>query len=410
MTLERENIDLIREGFAKMRSREDFVILLNEAKKILYGDEVRPVSLKAITYYANPTIAKQRYKVFAIKKKSGGERKIHAPVRGLKSIQRALNLILQCVFEPNQAATGFIRGKSIVDNAKMHAGHHYIYSIDLKDFFPSIELHRVKACFKLPPFNLTEEREPLAFLLANLCCTPLEVERLKDYVWIKEIRPVLPQGAPTSPTITNIVAQQLDRKLTGLAKRFNVIYSRYADDITFSSYHNVYQKDGDFLNELQQIISSQNFLINPDKTRLQKSVYRQEVTGLVVNEKANIKRRYVKQLRMWLYYWEKYGYERAEQIFLKDYLSDKGHVKSGKPDFIHVINGKLEFLKMVVGSESKSYNKLNDQYQKLKKTTTDDVKFYKSSEDVLNLIFTKGLDYVIISDKVGHLFRSKPGQ
>jgi len=352
MKIEQQHIDQIRQKFASMQNKEDLVSLLSDAKNILYGKECKPFELKSLTYYANPDLCKKRYAKFSVKKKSGGERTINAPVSGLKSILRSLNFILQCVYEPHNAAKGFVLNKSIVDNAKVHVGNHYVYNLDLKDFFHSFDRNRVKMGFIYEPFNLNGEREPLAFLLASLCTHPFEVNG--------EIKNVLPQGSPTSPTITNILCKKLDRRLTGLANRFGAKYTRYADDITFSSPHNIYN-DEDFKKELERIISEDNLLkingkqkeigpqlkINSDKTRLQKSAYRQEVTGLILNDKVNVRQRYVKQIRMWLYYWEKYGYEKAQQIFTRDYITDKGHVKKGKPNLINVLDGKLEFLKMV---------------------------------------------------------------
>jgi hypothetical protein len=153
--------------------------------------------------------------------------------------------------------------------------------------------------------------------------------------------------------------------LSGLAKRFGVNYTRYADDITFSSSHNIYN-EAIFSEELKRIIEEdQKLVINPTKTRLQKAGYRQEATGLVVNEKVNVRRRYVKQIRMWIYYWEKYGYERASDIFSRDYIADKGHVKSGNAKLMNVLDGKLEYLKMVKGVEDGTYVKLKDRFDKL---------------------------------------------
>jgi retron-type reverse transcriptase len=200
-----------------------------------------------------------------------------------------------------------------------------------------------------------------------LCCTEMDVERKNKITgdWETCKRNVLPQGAPTSPVITNIICYKLDRRLSGLAKRFGLKYSRYADDITFSSMHNVYQPESAFLNELHRIISDQNFHIKESKTRLQKDGYRKEVTGLLVNEKVNVQRRYIKQLRMWLYYWERYGYERASGFFLQQYIADKGHVKNGKPDMANVISGKLDYLKMVKGADNELYLKLKSRFEKL---------------------------------------------
>ena len=370
MKIEQRHIDQIRQRFASMQSKEELLALLNEAKNIFYKKECKPFNLKSLTYYANPELCKKRYSQFTVKKKSGGERVINAPVGGLKSILIVLNFILQCMYEPHNAATGFVLDKSIVDNAKIHVGSHHVFNLDLKDFFHSFDRNRVKMGFISEPFLLNGVREPLAFLLASLCTHPFEVNG--------ETKTVLPQGSPTSPTITNILCKKLDRRLTGLAKRFGAKYSRYADDITFSSFQNIYNNP-DFKKELERIISEDNLLtingkqvefgpqlkINSDKTRLQKSVHRQEVTGLIVNEKANVRQRYVKQIRMWLHYWEKYGYAKAEQIFTRDYVADKGHVKKGKPNLDNVLDGKLEFLKMVKGEKDPTYIGLRKRFEKL---------------------------------------------
>lgn len=357
MKIEHEQIKSIRAQFAAMETKEDLVALLSYAKKLLYGNDCKPVILKHLNYFANPDICKKRYQTFTVKKKSGADRIINAPVRGLKNILRPLNLVLQCMYKPHRAATGFVVEKSIVDNATKHVGQNYVLNIDLKDFFHSFDRNRVKMGFYLSPFNLKEDKEPLAFLLASLCTHPFEVDG--------QIKTVLPQGSPTSPTITNILCYRLDRRLAGLAKRFGANYTRYADDITFSSLHNIYNQN-DFNNELRRIIEEdQQLTINSNKTRLQKDVHRQEATGLVVNDKVNVRRRYIKQLRMWLYYWEKYGYAKAEQIFKRDYVSDKGHIMKGTPNMMNVIDGKLEFLKMVKTHENSTYIALKRRFDRL---------------------------------------------
>ncbi|HBG70063.1 MAG: RNA-directed DNA polymerase [Bacteroidetes bacterium GWF2_43_63] len=357
MQIEQKHIDTLRAHFAEMQNKEELALLLSAAKNILYGKVCKPISVKSLNYYANPEYCKQRYKTFAIKKKSGGTRTIHAPVEGLKTKLRALNFALQCLYDPHKAATGFVREKSIVDNAKCHVGHNYVFNIDLKDFFHSFDRNRVKIGFMSEPFNLNGEKEPLAFLLASLCTHPFEIDGIQQIV--------LPQGSPTSPTITNILCRKLDHRLSGLAKRFGATYTRYADDMTFSSDHNIYGNE-DFRNELVRIIEEdQKLKINPDKTRLQKTGYRQETTGLVVNDKVNVTRRYVKQIRMYIYYWEKYGYEKAEQVFKKDYTLDKGSTKKKTPSLINVIDGKLNFLKMVKGSEDGTYKGLRGRFDSL---------------------------------------------
>ncbi|MBK7740623.1 MAG: RNA-directed DNA polymerase [Saprospiraceae bacterium] len=363
MKIKQSHIEHIRKQFTELQSKDDLVNLLSDAKNILWGEESTPVQLKSLTYYANPALCKKRYRTFTIKKKSGADRIIHAPVKGLKSILRSLNFVFQCMYKPHEAATGFIPEKSIVDNAKKHVGHHYVLNMDLKDFFHTFDLYRVKYGLLTEVWGINsikkfkehnEERfleiDKIAFLIASLCTHPFKIDG--------EEKTVLPQGSPTSPTLTNILCKKLDSRLTGLAKRFGATYTRYADDITFSSPHNIYNDEA-FNQELKRIIEEdQKLVINPKKTRLQKSVYRQEATGLIVNDKVNVRRRYVKQIRMWLYYWEKYGYGKAEEKFKRDYIADKGHVKNINAHLVNVLDGKLEFLKMVKGKEDDTYKKL----------------------------------------------------
>jgi retron-type reverse transcriptase len=384
MKMIQANIHLIRKQFEDVRSKIDLVNLLSLARKMQYGDDSPPVALKDLTYYANPQFCKKRYRSFTIKKKSGADRTIHAPVSELKYILRSLNFIFQCIGQPHSAATGFVLNKSIVENAGKHTGRNYVFNLDLKDFFHTFDRNRVKMGLMAEPFNLNGEREPLAFLIASLCTHPFEIEG--------EQRIVLPQGSPTSPTLTNILCVKLDHRLSGLARRFGAIYTRYADDITFSSPHNIYGNE-EFTNELHRIIGEdQKLTINPVKTRLQKAGFRQEATGLVVNDKVNVRKRYIKQIRMWLYYWEKYEYEKAEQIFRRDYVSDKGHVKNMNSKLIHVLDGKLEFLKMVKGPEDSNYLGLKVRYDKLTET-----KFKKTDvksadlNSILDVFATKGL-------------------
>ena len=420
MKIEQSHILEVRSVFEKMQSREDFLNLLNQVKPLVYGVKTVPIELKQLTWYANPNLGGKRYSDFSIKKKSGADRLIHAPVSGLKSIQKALSFILQCVFEPHKAATGFVIGRSIVDNARIHQGCNYVFNIDLKDFFPSINQSRVWACLQMEPFNLNEKksiapsessdkyfmvrsrtiagRKQIANMIAAICCTEMTVERQDEKgEWVQVKQNVLPQGAPTSPVITNIVCKKLDHRLTGVANRFGLRYSRYADDITFSSMHNVYQKDGEFLKELHRIITDQGFHINDKKTRLQKTGHRQEVTGLVVNEKVNVQKRYIKQLRMWLYYWERYGYEKAERIFLGQYIDDRGHLLDGrKPNMINVLAGKLDYLRMVKGSESTIYKQLRQRFDGLitivRAGVVENPSREKELNDVFKIFFENGFD------------------
>lgn len=230
---------------------------------------------------------------------------------------------------------GFTEERSVVTNADMHKGHNYVFNIDLKDFFPSIHQARVWKRLQLKPLLF---KQSIANVVAGLCSMK---EKMED----GSVRYVLPQGAPTSPIITNMICDNLDRRLAGLAKRFGVVYSRYADDITFSSMHNVYHPSGEFIKELRRIVESQGFIVNEDKMRLQKIGTRQEVTGIIVSDKLNVSQKYVRDIRNILYIWRKYGYATAFNKFYPRYKETKGHVKKGNPDMVNVLDGKLMYLK-----------------------------------------------------------------
>ena len=399
MDIEQALIKQIKDQFNNLQTKQDLVNLLNEVKKLIYEkDKVSKVSLSNLTFYANPKLSSKRYKTFTIKKKSGADRTIHAPAKSLKNTLRSINFILQCVYVPHKAATGFIPDKSITDNAKQHIGKNYVLNMDLKDFFHSFDLNRVKLAFMYEPFNLKKDREPLAFLLAALCTHPMEIDG--------ETKRVLPQGSPASPTITNILCRRLDRRLTGLAHRFGATYTRYADDITFSSQHNIYAKDekaqlndkgcyDNFMTELERLIHEEKLTINPKKTRLQKRGYQQEVTGLIVNDKVNVRRKYVKEIRKWLYLWEKYSYEKAQMYFEAAYKSDKGHVKEGSPDLANVLEGKLNFMKMVKGEDNKAYEKLRSRFDTLQPKPLQQPKRNNVTQNInyiLSVFASRGLE------------------
>ncbi len=379
-----EYIFQIKKQFNDMNSKEDFLNLLNLTKEALYPNNSYPFSEKQLNYYITRRreSRKKTYHSFKIKKKSGADRLITAPVKGLKQFQTVLNNVFQIIYEPYPAATGFVLGKSVVDNALKHVGRNYVYNIDLKDFFPSIDASRVWGRLLSPPFNLgdSEERRKIANMIKAICCTDLETERFSSKGWSTEIKNVLPQGAPTSPILSNAVSDKLDKRLAGVAKRFGVNYTRYADDITFSSMHNSYEispglnelifkKDSFFDKEVRKIIAAQNFHINEKKVRLQKRGYRQEVTGLTVNEKINVSRRYIKQLRHWIYFCERYGSSKASELFINNYREEKINTDPYHiPPFRNILQGKLLYLKMVKGATDPTYLKLNSRFEKIKFT------------------------------------------
>lgn len=350
---------------SKMQTKEDLLSLLNlikraELEEIGLHDSFRPYTMKHLNYYCNPNHAFHRYRQFKIKKKSGGFRQITAPrTRNFMMMLQSVNEMLKAIYSPSNYAMGFTEGRSVVTNASVHKGQNYILNLDLTDFFPSIEQPRVWKRLQLKPFNFPIQ---IASLIAGLCAMR---ETREDADGKSHCVYVLPQGAPTSPIITNMICDTLDRRLAGLARRFGLHYTRYADDITFSSMHYVYSKNGDFWKELTRLITEQGFTINEAKTRLQKRGARQEVTGIIVSNKLNVTKKYVRDIRNILYIWEKYDYSAALSKFLPTYKAEKGHVKKGNPDLINVIYGKLMYLKMVKGEEDSVYVRLHNKFQEL---------------------------------------------
>ena len=351
----------------KIASKEDLLNLLNRMKmdemaEAGMAERFYPFTLKHINYYCNPNNAFHRYKQFHIKKKTGGARQITAPKnQSFKLILRYVNMIFKALYMPSDYAMGFTEGRSVVTNANVHKGQNYVFNIDLKDFFPSIEQARVWKRLQLEPLCLPQ---PAANLLAGLCS-------MKSVTDEGKIRYVLPQGAPTSPIRTNMIGDKLDRRLAGLAKRFGLNYSRYADDITFSSMHNVYQSDGAFRKEMERIINDQGFHMNEKKTRVQKIGSRQEVTGIIVSDKLNVTQKYVRDIRNILYIWGRYGYATAFNKFFPKYKMEKGHVKKGNPDMVNVLDGKLMYLKMVKGEDDSVYLRLKAKFDVLARKLDD---------------------------------------
>ncbi len=315
---------LIQKAHA-LKSRTDLLRLLNEVKAELSGNSDYPFTRRQLGLLCNPNVRRaEAYRKFSIPKKTGGERVISAPTRNLKWMQLCLNEVFKAVYTPSVSAMGFAPGRSVVDNAAMHLHQNYVFNIDLKDFFPSVHQARVWKRLQLPPFSFSRE---VASAMAGLCCMRVDEDAYEDRSAF-----VLPQGAPTSPLLTNAVCDRLDRRLRGLAKRFGLLYSRYADDITFSSSHNVYADGSAFRLELQRIIEGEGFTINAKKTRLQHRGARQEVTGLTVGERVNVARKYIKDVRAVLHIWEKYGEQAAYAAFYPRYKADKGHLHKGVPN------------------------------------------------------------------------------
>ena len=336
-----------------METTQDLLQLLNKIKMAELGEKGHPFIMPHLNYFIHPARNKKSYKTFSIPKKSGGERKISAPTKLLKSFLTYTNRLLQAFYQAPVYVTGFVPEKSVVDNAERHVGMNYVFNTDLKDFFPSISKSRVWATLKHYPFKFNDT---IADAIAGMCCTEMKIDGEKCWV--------LPQGSPCSPVLTNIVCRNLDRELHKLAQEYSLRYSRYADDITFSSNRNVFQKGGEFQQKLEEIITSQRFSINEKKTRVQNKNQRREVTGLVVSDRVNVTREYVRDLDNLLYIWEKYGEAEAYAKFLVHYTQKQNRYKN-KPNMQSVVQGKLLYLKMVKGADSEVWRRLQRRFNKL---------------------------------------------
>jgi len=217
--------------------------------------------------------APRYYSAFKIKKKNGEYREINAPRVFLKTVQR---YILDCVLgpvKPHKCAVGFRRSFSPATGAERHVGHKFVWNIDLRDFFPSIKKEMVTTVFE--KIGLPHKG---AYFLAGLCC----------------LEGKLPQGAPTSPALANLVFIQADRRIANLAQKHGITYTRYADDLTFSYDEPI---DPAFRKTVTEMVGQLGFSINTRKTRLMGPRCRREVTGLTVNEKVSIPRTVRRKLR-----------------------------------------------------------------------------------------------------------------
>lgn len=349
----------INKQINKLCNITELLGLINEVNKVLYPNS-NLIEMKHLGFYLNREKHEiininKFYKTFVIPKKNGSVRTICAPNKTLKHYQEILNTIFKSSFEPHKNVYGFIENKSVLQNANNHLNKKYVYNVDLKDFFSSFNKKWIYTYF-CKNFNLHESKEKKAIALAIATLVTHKNVKLNDQV--------LPQGAPTSPILTNMMCYKLDVRLTGLAKRFGLNYSRYADDITFSSNHNkfkneiIYVSGSTFDLELRRIITSYNLTVNENKVRLQVKGNRQLVTGVIVNEKANVTKKYIKELRQNIFFLENYGYEKANSLFKKKYIKDKDKIAN----IDSVLHGKLEYLKMIKGKDDNTYIKLKNRY------------------------------------------------
>ncbi len=269
------------------------------------------------------------YEEIIIHKKTGGLRFLNAPSKTLKSIQKR---ILKNVLEEKKTSNysyAYIRGYSIIDNAKPHVNKSKIVKLDIKDFFDNINFNMVyNTCF-----NETLYPKKLGMLFTNLCT----------------YNNSLPQGAPTSGYISNIVLRGFDEKIGLFCKNNDIEYTRYSDDMTFSGDFNTRK----LIKKVNELLYEEGFCLNKKKIVVVNKKTRQQVTGIVVNEKLGIRKSYKKKIRQEVYYINKFG--------LKCHLI-KRKIKLEEKDYLNKLLGKINFVLQV--------EKNNLEFQKYKNYVT----------------------------------------
>jgi len=236
---------------------------------------------------------------------------------------------------------------------KQHVKKRYLVNLDLENFFPTINFGRVRAIFLARPFLFTEE---IATILAQICC----------------FNGTLPQGAPTSPIVSNFICRRLDNNLLSLAMANKTTYSRYADDISFSTnlkeipagIASIIDNKIALSEEIIRIIESNGFKINPSKVRYATKRNRQEVTGLVTNEFPNVNRKYVRHVRAMLHAWEKHGIDLAAKEHFQKYNYRNKITNNPVLSYEKELAGKISFIASVRGKDNIIPRRL---YSRLKK-------------------------------------------
>jgi RNA-directed DNA polymerase len=342
--------NLIASNFRSLNCVNDLSHLLCEAAKRCNLNSnwcMTPTGLRSLALQTHNS-----YREFQVHKKNGNFRTIHAPVKELRDILRALNYLFQELYIPTPNATAFFNGASIKQNAAVHAGSRFMLNLDLEDFFYSFTDRDLVQLFTSTPFEIPLTGKEAAFLMSRICTFPMERDGELVYV--------LPQGSPASPILTNFLCYRMDQLLNGVAKRFKIRYTRYADDLTFSGEYDFYSYEK-CKNEIHRIIEQLfQFRINKPKTRYTTLQNRQMVTGVVVNVKPNVRRRYVKDIRMYLNKWKFHGYNHAEAILHRKYDKPNSHKP---PNLDNYLSGKLQYMKMIKGEDDSTYLKLYQRFQ-----------------------------------------------
>ncbi|MHB9627166.1 reverse transcriptase domain-containing protein [Weissella cibaria] len=279
------------------------------------------------------------YKTYSINKKDGTERIIRAPQSELREVQRIVLGILDEMYKPKKAAHGFTRNKSIVTNAKQHVRMNLVLNFDILDFFPSITVGRIVAVFKYYfKFN-----DFLSGTLASLLTYQGQ----------------LPQGAPTSPFLSNVVMSRFDSRIRKISEKYKFRFSRYADDITFSTSKKRFdskifvEEENELGSLIKEALSDEGMVLNDRKTRLMHRYDRQDVTGLIVNTKVNVNRRYIRNVRAAVYNFSHGEYEDSVRKLFANHVPRHG--KYGA-DPQYILFGMISYIRSVRGDDELTYS------------------------------------------------------
>jgi hypothetical protein len=313
----------------KDRLQENGLPVINEALQLSIAMDVSVGELRFLSYVRkNSKIT--HYHRFQLPKKSGGFRLISAPSPRLKTAQTwILENILNAV-TIHEKAHGCVIAKSIKTNAKMHVGKAVVINQDMQNFFPSISYQRVLGAFKSLGYS-----GQVSTILALICTEPevVDVKLADETYYAQKGERFLPQGSPCSPAIANIICRKLDKRLNGIATKYNFTYSRYVDDITFSAGKEELKHIQAVLKYSKKVIKEENFKLHPKKLRIMKRGGKQEGTGVVVNDKTNIDRRELRRFRALLY--------QIEQTGLA------GKTWRGKANLLPSIHGYANFINQI---------------------------------------------------------------
>ncbi|MDY3563248.1 reverse transcriptase family protein [Gemmata sp. JC673] len=270
------------------------------------------------------------YVKFSVPKKSGGTRQLAAPHKSLKAAQHWILANVVNKLPVTEAAHGFVADRGIVTNANPHVGKAFVVNLDLSDFFPSIAFPRVRSAFERYGYSGC-----VATILALLCteCPRAAVTYAGTKYEAATGPRGLPQGAPTSPGLSNQVARKLDKRLLGVATKLGLTYTRYADDLTFSGDADAAAKIGWLLAKVRHIAHEEGFAVNEKKTRVMRRSAAQMVTGVVVNDKPSVCRDELRRLRAILHRAKSEGLDAQN--------------REGLPNFREWLRGKIAFVSMV---------------------------------------------------------------